>query len=94
MAFKLQVVCLLLVASVGFSAAKATPWSMRSAASACSESNDMVGCAKDQFMSFIDSLFQRDSFKVRSKHLQVNIKDARTTTLFAPFLSRSSTTSK
>lgn len=65
MAFKLQVVCLLLVASAGFISAKATPWSMRSAASACSESDDIVSCTKDQFLSFIDDVFQRDSFKVR-----------------------------
>ena len=66
MAFKLQVVCFLLVASVGFISAKATPFSMRQAAAACSESDDLIGCTKDQFLSFIDNLFQRDSFKVRS----------------------------
>lgn len=65
MAFKLQVVCFLLVASAGFISAKATPWSMRSAAMACSESDDIVTCTKDQFLSFIDNMFQRDSFKVR-----------------------------
>lgn len=66
MAFKLQLVCFLMIASAGFISAKATPWSMRSAAVACSESEDMVGCAKDQFLSFIDTMFQRDSFKVSS----------------------------
>lgn len=69
MAFKLQVVCLLLVASVGVISAKATPWSMRSAALACSESDDIVGCAKDQFLSFIDNTVQRDSIKVRKRNL-------------------------
>lgn len=66
MAFKLQVVCFLLVASsVNLISAKATPWSMRSAAVLCSESDDIVSCTRNQFLSFIDDISQQDSFKVR-----------------------------
>lgn len=68
MAFKLQPVCVVVVVvlalSVGSSSAKSAA-SMR--AIDCSASDDLIGCTKQQFVSFLDSVFQKDSFKVQSQ---------------------------